>query len=207
VLLEQNDHVLFYGDSITDCGRTGNNSNDGMGVGYPYLCAAALLARFPRLGLKFTNQGISGNRICDLESRLAKDVLSAKPTVVSILIGVNDTWHQHSHGVASPLPEFAACYARVLEGLRAIHARLLIMEPFMLPTEADRVVMREDLDRRITIVRDLARQFGTLYLPLDGMFHAASTTTPMTYWASDGVHPTAAGHALIAKAFIDAVTQ
>jgi lysophospholipase L1-like esterase len=207
MFLQQNDHVLFYGDSITDWGRTGNNPNEGMGVGYPYLCAAHLLARFPAMGLKFTNQGISGNRICDLQSRLASDVLPAKPTVVSILIGVNDTWHQAKHGKPSPLPQFAASYARALDNLQAANARPIIMEPFMLPTEPDRVAMRDDLNQRITIARDLARQFGALYLPLDGMFHAASTTTPMQYWASDGIHPTLAGHALIANAWVAAVTQ
>ena len=55
MFLKQNDLVLFYGDSITDWGRTGKNPNDGMGVGYAYLCTAALMGRFPNLGLKFTN--------------------------------------------------------------------------------------------------------------------------------------------------------
>jgi lysophospholipase L1-like esterase len=159
------------------------------------------------MGLKFTNQGISGNRICDLESRLPNDVLPAKPTVVSILIGVNDTWHQAKHGKPSPLPEFAASYARVLDSLKAAHVRPIIMEPFMLPTEPDRVAMRENLNQRITIARDLARRSGALYLPLDGMFHAASTTTPMEYWANDGIHPTSAGHALIANAWVAAVAE
>jgi lysophospholipase L1-like esterase len=207
MFLQQNDHILFYGDSITDWGRTGNNPNDGMGVGFPYLCSAHLQERFPRMGLKFTNQGISGNRICDLESRLANDVLPAKPTVVSLLIGVNDTWHQFSHGKPSPLPEFAVSYRRVLDSLKAAHARLVIMEPFLLHTTPNLAIMRDDLNQRITIVRDLARQLAALYIPLDGMFQAAATTTPMQYWASDGIHPTPAGRALIANAWIDAVTK
>ena len=107
MLLQPSDHVLFYGDSITDAGRRAEqNNNRGLGVGYPALCAAALWARYPDWDLRFTNQGISGNRLVDLEARLEADVLAAKPTLVSILIGINDTWRRYDRQVVSPLDEF-----------------------------------------------------------------------------------------------------
>jgi hypothetical protein len=44
--------------------------------------------RSRRLRSTFSNKGISGNRIYDLEERLEKDVLALKPNLVSILIGI-----------------------------------------------------------------------------------------------------------------------
>jgi hypothetical protein len=42
------DHVLFLGDSITDCGRgAAQNNNDGWGTGYAAMCAARLSAQHP----------------------------------------------------------------------------------------------------------------------------------------------------------------
>jgi lysophospholipase L1-like esterase len=207
--LQRNDHVLFYGDSITDAGRQGKENNpDGMGVGYPAMISARLQARFPELGLRFTNRGISGNRVYDLESRLQTDVLDLKPTVVSILIGINDTWRRYDSNVVSPVTEFAAGYRRILTTLRgALKARIVVCEPFLLPIPDDRKQWREDLDPRIAAVRDLAREFQAIFVPLDGIFAAAACRAPMSYWLPDGVHPTQAGHGLIAEWWIRTVVE
>jgi lysophospholipase L1-like esterase len=74
-----------------------------------------------------------------------------------------------------------------------------LCEPFLRPTPDDRRAWREDLDPRIAVCRDLAREFGALLLPLDGIFAAASCRQKMEFWAGDGVHPSLAGHALIAQ--------
>jgi len=54
-------------------------------------------------------------------------------------------------------------------------------------------------------VRELAREFEALYIPLDGLFATASAYRPPAFWAPDGVHPSAEGHALIAEAWLRAV--
>jgi lysophospholipase L1-like esterase len=205
VLLRQGDHILFFGDSITDCGRL--TEGGGLGTGYVSLCASMLSARWPQLGLTFTNRGISGNRVCDLEARLEADVLALAPSVVSILVGINDTWRRYDSDLVSPIPEFTASYRRILTAIRdALDARLILMEPFLLPVPDDRRRWREDLDPRILAVRRLAGDFGALHVPLDDIFAAAARTRPPDYWLPDGVHPSPAGHALIAEAWIDAVT-
>lgn len=205
MLLQPNDHVLFYGDSITDCGRN-SGVNGGLGAGYAALCAAQLLARFPEYNLTVTNRGISGNRVYDLEARLENDVLSLNPTLVSILIGINDTWRRYDSNKPSPLDDFQSSYRSILISLtETLGARVVICEPFLLPIPEDRRAWREDLDPRITICRDLAREFSLPYVPLDGIFAAASTRAPLAYWLPDGVHPSLAGHALIAHHWIQAV--
>ena len=83
-----------------------------------------------------------------------------------------------------------------------LNPRLVLMEPFLLPVPADRRGWREDLDPKITIVRDLAVEFGADLIPLDGQFAAAATRAPAAFWLHDGVHPTSPGHALIADAWL-----
>ncbi|HEX8465728.1 MAG TPA: GDSL-type esterase/lipase family protein, partial [Abditibacterium sp.] len=143
--------------------------------------------------------------IYDLEARLDRDVLAIQPDLVSILIGINDTWRRYDSGVESNLDEFTASYRRVLEKLRAAETEIVLLEPFLLPVPADRRAWRNDLNPKIDAIRDLAREFETIYVPLDGIFAAASARREAAFWLPDGVHPSPAGHALIAKAWLDAV--
>lgn len=196
------DHILFYGDSITDSGRDRANPAS-LGNGYVNLIAAQLLATEPDVNLKITNRGIGGNRIFDLESRLQADVLDLKPSVVSILIGINDTWRRYDSNVISEIGEFKASYDRVLERISASGADIVILEPFLLPIPEDRRKWREDLDPRITAIRELTWDRNLPYLPLDGIFAAAATSTGHAYWMPDGVHPSLAGHGLIAERWLD----
>jgi len=204
MFLQQNDHVLFYGDSITDAGRRAEtNNNGGMGHGYASMIAGLLSARYPELGLTFTNRGISGNRIYDLADRLRQDLLDLKPTVVSMLIGINDTWRRYDSDLLSPVEEFSACYRQILTTVgRELGARLVICEPFLLPIPEDRARWREDLDPRLHAIREIARDFQAIYVPYDGLFAAAACRAPLAYWLPDGVHPSQAGHAMMAEHWI-----
>lgn len=205
MILRPNDHVLFYGDSITDCGRNREDPRS-LGGGYANLIAARLLALYPDWNLRMTNKGVGGNRIYDLESRLDQDVISLRPTFVSILIGINDTWRFYDSKTASPIGEFQASYRRILGRLKELpDFRGVICEPFLLPIPEDRRKWREDLDPRITACRELAWEFGLPYLPLDGLFAAESAKTGHAYWLPDGVHPTLAGHGLIAEKWLETV--
>lgn len=81
----------------------------------------------------------------------------------------------------------------------------MLIEPFVLPIPEDRRKWRADLDPRIQIVRSLASEFRTILVALDGLFAEAAARREPAYWAPDGVHPTPAGHALIAQAWLRAV--
>lgn len=203
MIITPGSHVLFYGDSITDAGRVREDVNS-LGGGYPYLIASALLARFPEWNLRITNKGISGNRVFDLEERLDADVIALKPSVVSILIGINDTWRRYDSKVVSEIKEFQASYERIINRLtEELQARIVICEPFLLPVPEDRKTWREDLDPRVTSIRELAWKYNLPYLPLDGLFAAAATEVQAPYWLPDGVHPSLAGHGFIAEKWLD----
>lgn len=208
MLLKPDDHILFYGDSITDCGRDKSMDGKELGRGYVRIVASLLGARHAEWNLRFTNTGISGNRLCDLEDRMQADLLDRKPTVVSFLIGINDTWRRYDSGTVSDIDAYAQRFERMLTRITSdCTDRLVLIEPFVLPVPADRARWREDLDPRIAVTRDVARRFSAVYVPMDGLFAAAATRAPMEYWLPDGVHPTEAGHGLIADAWIRAVAR
>ena len=203
MIIEANDTILFTGDSITDCGRS-REVEDQLGGGYVAMTAAHLQARLASPKLKIYNRGISGNRVCDLLGRVDADLLDLKPTVVSILIGINDTWRRYDSGNATDAAAFERDYRALLEKITGeLKARVVLLEPFLIHSRPDRDAWREDLNPKIDATRKLAIEFGAELLPLDGLFAQAATQAPPAYWAGDGVHPSAAGHALIAETWLE----
>lgn len=206
-LIGDKDVVLFQGDSITDAGRSRSDLSD-LGSGYAGMVAAWFAAQYPDKRVSFINRGISGNRAKDLRSRWSQDCIDLKPNWVSIMIGINDTWRRYDSGDATTTSEYEENYRALLDGIRKhlpAQTQILLIEPFVLPVPPDRAAWREDLDPKISVVRRLAREFGTLYVPMDGLFAAACAQREPAFWAFDGVHPSQAGHALIAQAWLRTV--
>lgn len=204
-LFHDGDLVLFQGDSITDAGRDRENPEH-PGCGYAMLAASWFQALYPEKNVRFLNRGISGNRVVDLEARWQTDCLDLQPTWVSILIGINDTWRRYDNNDPTNAGAYEKAYRRLLERTIAPgNAHLILCEPFVLPVPVDREQWREDLDLKIAVVRKLARQYGALYIPFDGIFARAATLREPAFWAADGVHPTNAGHALMAQEWLRTV--
>lgn len=185
--------ILFQGDSITDCGRDRSDSAS-LGDGYASLVAKALPADRTCL-----NRGVSGDRVFDLESRWYEDCLALKPDLVTIMIGINDTWRRYDSNVPSPTDEFEATLGRISKQVVDSGAKLILIEPFVLPIPADRIKWREDLDPRIQAVRRIAILHASALVPLDGIFAAAACQHSLAELAGDGVHPSSLGHQLIAE--------
>jgi acyl-CoA thioesterase-1 len=205
VPFKQGDIVLFQGDSITDAGRVRENPAD-MGKGYALMTAALFGSSYPEQQVTFLNRGISGNRVKDLQSRWEQDCIALQPSWVSIYIGINDCWRRYDRNDPTSVKQFEEGYRELLVRTKEeLGAKLIMIEPFVLPVPEDRKLWREDLDPKINVVRELAREFGALLVPLDGIFAQASMLAPSRFWAPDGVHPSPAGHALIAKSWLKAV--
>ena len=130
--------ILFQGDSITDCGRARDNDAH-VGIGYPLLVKSELGFLEPNQH-EFFNRGVSGNRIVDVYARMKADILNLKPDLMSLLIGVNDVWHDFT---ANPNGVDADKYFKIydmlvgelLEALPAL--KLMVLEPFVLPGTAN----------------------------------------------------------------------
>jgi lysophospholipase L1-like esterase len=84
MILKTNDRVVFLGDSITQQQL------------YTNYAEAYLACRFPQLRLSFFNAGWSGTGLAQAIDRLERDVLSLKPTVVTVCFGMNDGAYQTS---------------------------------------------------------------------------------------------------------------
>jgi lysophospholipase L1-like esterase len=202
MLIQSNDTILFTGDSITDGGRLRDDARH-LGSGYVAITAAHLQARLAAPKLQIFNRGISGNRVSDLLARVEPDLMVLKPTVVSILIGINDTWRRYDSNQPTDAAAFRRDYRTLLEKVVEIGARIVLLEPFLLHVPEDRFKWREDLNPKIDVVRQLAIDFQAELLPLDGLFAQAATQAPAAYWAPDGVHPSAAGNALLAETWLE----
>ncbi len=198
---------LFQGDSITDADRN-REKEDGLGLGYPNLVAAEIGCKKPG-EFKFINKGISGDRSTSVYARMYTDIVNLSPDYMSILIGVNDIWHGVSgnNGVSPKRYEqiLTMLFEDVLEKLPNI--KIAVLEPFVLKgpaTETEWEKFDTGVSAVAKIAKETAEKFGFIFVPLQDKFDELCKTAPAQCWLADGVHPTPAGHEVIAKELIKA---
>ncbi|MEE1198725.1 MAG: SGNH/GDSL hydrolase family protein [Acutalibacteraceae bacterium] len=209
--------ILFQGDSITDCSRVREGGTD-LGGGYARLVASNL--GFDNVNeYEFINRGVSGNRIVDLYARIKCDIINLKPDYMSILIGVNDTWHEinHQNGVSAEKYEkiFDMLLTEVKEALPNI--KIMVLEPFVL--EGDANTATEEIPNRWQLFKGdvllhaaaaerIAEKHGCKYIKLQKLFDDAAKKSGNTaYWLRDGVHPSNFGHELIKREWLKAFDE
>jgi len=210
-VVPQGGMVLFQGDSITDGGRgrEGSDLNHSMGQSYAYLVAAAFGAEFPERNIAFVNRGIGGDRVADLAARWQCDTLALRPALLSILVGVNDAISRKGR---TPARAFEETYDRLLAGtLEALPAvKIVLGEPFLLPSGP----LNEEYASRLAAVRDkaetvarLAARYSLPLIPYQQAMDAACLRAPAGHWCWDGIHPTYAGHGLMAREWLKTVNR
>ncbi len=197
--------ILFQGDSITDAGRSREN-DEWKGRGYATLVSAKLGFDEPNQ-YEFFNRGIGGNRSIDLLARIKSDVINLKPDIMSILIGVNDVWHEFELQNGVDTETYATYYNMIIEQTKKAlpNIEMMILEPFVLKGTAteefwDR--FRPEVEKRAVAAKRIAEKYNLSFIPLMEKFDRAAQLAPSEYWLADGVHPTAAGHELIAREWI-----
>jgi lysophospholipase L1-like esterase len=216
VRLTENDIILFQGDSITDAGRDrkqGSGLPDysdfkSMGSGYAFMAASNLLFEHPGKKFSIYNKGISGNKVYQLAERWEQDCLALKPTVLSILIGVNDFWHslngEYKGTVDTYHKDFEALLTRTKKELPDV--KLIIGEPFAvtgLTAVNDKWYPLFNDYRKVA--KEMADQFNATFIPYQSVFDKAITKMPPSYWTPDGVHPSIPGAQLMAHAWLKVV--
>ena len=196
--------IIFQGDSITDCNRdySCQQPNQLLGNGYVALLAAALLSEYPERNIEIYNRGVSGNRVVDLYSRWKIDTLNLRPDFLSILIGVNDTWHEFELNNGVEVPRYQRIYRELLCWTKETlpQCKILLIAPFAATFGVVTESWRKDIAARQKVVRELANEFDLLYVP-ESWLEKALQDAPANYWLQDGVHPTYAGHARLAQAW------
>jgi len=210
-VLKKGAHILFIGDSITDMQRSrkpyGWDQNHLLGHSYVFLIAARLDIDAVESNYTFSNRGISGNTVSDLKKRWQQDAIEPKPDLVSILIGTNDV----NKGVTPQAYErdYRSILSKSREGNPQL--KLVLLDPFVLRSGK---LDNEDVwkkrktatDQMRMVVARLAKEFDAVHIHMQDIFDEAISVAPAVHWIWDGIHPLAAGHEIIARSWLDAVS-
>lgn len=199
--------ILFQGDSITDANRSRENDTV-LGKGYPLLVEASL--GYEGCGkYEFINRGVGGNRVIDVYARTKKDIINVKPDVMSMLVGVNDVWHEFMYHTGVDADKYYRLYDMMIEEVMTAlpDIKIMIMEPFVLKgpaTEEHWECFTAEVKKRAEMAKRIAEKYCLPFIQLQQGFDELSQRAETTYWLADGVHPTAKGHEYIKREWIKA---
>lgn len=204
--------LIFFGDSTTDMYRSRDvdklDKIYGLGYGHVLLIASELKSKYPN-EYQIINKGISGNRTIDLFNRYQEDVIDEKPDVLSILVGINDVYHELP-GKRLSLKGFIEVYSSMINDIKEKlpKTKIIIMEPFML--KGDATIDNYDFFSKAFIkyireIRRIAKEHNCYFVPLQKHFEKAIedglNPKELLY---DGVHPNIVGISLIAREWLKA---
>ena len=206
--LEKGSVLLFQGDSITDARRDKKkfykraNNSSALGDGYPLLIAGQILRDNPTKDLRIFNRGVAGHKVPDLQKRWKKDCIDMKPAVLSILVGVNDLMHRFIGRYDGSVEDYRTGFTELiaLTKKELPEVRLVICEPFALRCGNVDDTWFPEFDERRQVAAEVAKAAEAIWVPFQSMFDTAvAAGTEAKFWAADGVHPTIAGHTLMAE--------
>ncbi|WP_219835872.1 SGNH/GDSL hydrolase family protein [Paenibacillus sp. R14(2021)] len=207
----KNEKLVMIGDSITDCNRArpvGEGLFDAIGKGYVGIVDALLTSTYPELGIRVVNMGISGNNVRDLKERWQTDVLDLKPDWLSIMIGTNDVWRQFDTPTITESHVYLEEYEAVLDTLVAKTnpqlKGLVLMTPFFIESNPNDA-MRAKMDLYGAAVRRIAAKYDAIVVDTQNAFNEVLEHLYSGTLAWDRVHPNQAGHAVLARAFLQAI--
>jgi len=193
--------ILFIGDSITDAGRNKDilepNQTEGLGEGFVKAISADVLSNVKYKNLLFYNRGVSGNTTSDLRKRWEADCISLKPSIVNILIGINDLRYNFS-----PV-QFYNNYWNILflTKSKLPQTKVVICEPFLLPNIANYTSLQSNFTEYRKAIRSLVKEYQAVFIPYYQDFLNASKNTAPEKLLIDGFHPSNDGISLLATSW------
>ena len=207
--------IVLFGDSITDAGRNREQNQPNVpssyGYSYPIFIANSLYREDP-INYQVYNRGIGGNRIVDLYARIKQDVWNLQPDVLSILIGINDIWHEIDSKNGVDIERFEKIYRMLIEDTLKVlpNLKIILCEPFVLEGTAtkntdampDRFERFCEVYKYAEVVKKLAAEYGLHFLPLQQKFNENAEKYGVEVFALDGVHPLIPGATLIADEWL-----
>jgi lysophospholipase L1-like esterase len=206
IALKKGDRIVFLGDSITQGG--------GGPKGYVTVIKNTLGEKHKDLGIESFNAGISGNKVPDLQKRLEKDVLSKKPTIVFIYIGINDVWHgEKDPARGTPKDKFEEGLNDIIGRLTKAGAKVVLCTPTVIGEKKDGA---NKLDARLDEYSDVSRKVAKeKNLPLCDLRKAfvdyLKTNNPEDkekgVLTGDRVHLNDAGNKLVAETMLKMLAE
>jgi lysophospholipase L1-like esterase len=205
--IKNGDTIVFYGDSITEQRF------------YTTFTETYILTRFPGLKVNFIHSGWGGDRVTGggggpIDQRLARDVFAYHPTVVTIMLGMNDgSYRAFDQTITDTYEQGYRHIVDVLQKkLPGVRLTLIQPSPFddvtrppVFPGGYNSVLLTFS-----QFVKDLAEKnkqttadFNT---PVVALLLAAKQADPdlSTKILPDRVHPSPGGHLIMAEALLKA---
>jgi lysophospholipase L1-like esterase len=191
--------IIFFGDSITQAGVQPG--------GYIDLIKKALdPAKYEIIGA-----GIGGNKVYDLFFRMEDDVLTKRPDLVVIYIGVNDVWHKASSRTGTDYDKFGKFYQGLITKIQNNGAKVVLCTPAVIGEKKDGAnEMDADLDKYSEAIRELATKNKLPLLDLRTIFKQYDAANnpdnkEKGILTSDGVHLNALGNQTLADKLLPLV--
>jgi lysophospholipase L1-like esterase len=205
--IKDGDRIVFYGDSITDQRL------------YTTFVETYIVTRFPSLDVSFVHSGWGGDRVTGggggpIDKRLARDVFAYKPTVVTVMLGMNDASYQPFK--QQTFDVYAKGYQHLVESIKSQFpdVRLTLIQP----SPYDDVTRKPNfgdgynqvLLRYGEFVKELAHKDGATVADLNTSVVAALKKAMEIDPARanelirDRVHPGQGGQLLMAEALLKA---
>lgn len=200
--LKESDRIIFLGDSITQAGV--------QPYGYVTLTSQAIDAAYPDLGIEVIGAGVSGHRVPDCQYRLDRDVLQKDPSIVVIVIGINDVW-QWDRDDGTTKEDFEAGLKDMITRINADGARVILCTPTVIGEKTDGTnEFDQMLDEYSDISRRVAEETDTQLLDLREAFMAYlkehnPENAAKGILTRDEVHLNAAGNILLSDLVLDAL--
>jgi len=205
--LKDGDRVVFYGDSITDQRL------------YTTFVETYVVTRFPRLNVSFVHSGWGGDRVTGggggpIDVRLRRDVIAYKPTVMTIMLGMNDaSYRPYDAGLFNT---YATGYQHIIEAVKSALPGIRIS--VIQPSPFDDVTRPPNFEggynavlaRYGQYVKELAQRDGLtvadLNTPVVAALEKAKSIDSATAQkiVPDRVHPGPGGHLIMAEALLKA---
>ncbi len=203
-------NIVFQGDSITDANKASTIHK--LGAGYPAFVSGFLCSNYPG-EYNCINSGVSGDRVVDVYARIKCDLWNHNPDYVSIFVGVNDIWHEHNGKNGVEPERFEKMYDMIIEDTlsRYPNVKIMLIAPFIscgwiLDDLGEQ--FKKDVFSCAELVEKIAKKHNLVCITLQDKFDKAYQSYPeVKYWTVDGVHPTPAGHQIIADAWLDAFNK
>jgi isoamyl acetate esterase len=200
--LKRGDRIVFFGDSITAAAVKPG--------GFITLIHDSINAAKPNLGIETIGAGVSGNKVANLKARLEKDVISKKPTIVFIYIGINDVWHwkKNKEGVlagGTTKEDFESGLKDIIRQIKKAGARVILCTATVIGEKHDGSNERDEmLDEYCDISRKVAKETKSQLVDLRKAFldHLRVNNPdnlPKGILTGDSVHLNAAGNQLVAQ--------
>lgn len=197
--------IIFFGDSITQAGVNAG--------GYITKMKESLEKQGIKDKFQLIGAGIGGNKVYDLYLRMEDDVLSQKPDVVVIYVGVNDVWHKASYGTGSDPDKFERFYVALIKKFQSNGIKVICCTPACIGERTDFSNQQDgDLNRYSQIIRDIAAKYDCPIADLRKEFLAYNLkNNPQNkesgILTTDRVHLNDAGNQLVADALLKLVTK